>query len=223
MPAEIRRHEASNTNTSLSDRTSRKEGSLGAPGIVSQPETITPKSETVELGTTADKDDEPTDNKLESETIPAPMQRPTPESQPQPQSTPQPTSQPQPTPQVDTAAKEQLLLVQTIDQLQKKLELQAAEQGKLNAMLERLQSESQKRNDRADAANREALTMLEKRTAEVTELQLKLKSQQESMEKMELKSKESKDKRPEPDRVEAKKKEQNKGKGKKPDKPSGDA
>ena len=140
-----------------------------------------------------------------------------------PDSLPSPNRPPQPAVQIEIAAKEQLVLVQTIDQLQKKLEEQSAEQSKLNALLERMQSENQKRMERADAANREALTMLEKRTAEVTELQLKLKSQQDAMEKMELKAKESNDKRPEPSKAEARKKEQNKGKGKKPNKPSGDA
>ncbi len=210
---------SSNPNASLSEGTRRKEGTLGTPGIVPQPETITPKSATLGLGTAADKDAVPNVSKSESEnTLSPPLtQQPTPESQPTPNPLPQPVAQ------LDIAAREQFVLVQTIDQLQKKLEEQAAEQSKLNAMLERLQSENQKRMELADAANREALTMLEKRTAEVTELQLKLKSQQDAMEKMEWKAKESNDKRPEPSRAEAKKTEQNKGKGKKPNKPSVDA
>ena len=167
----------------------------------------------------AEKDVVPNVRQSDLETITSlvPTQQPAPESLPTPHPLPQPAAQ------IDIAAKEQLVLVQTIDQLQKKLEEQAAEQGKLNAMLEGLQSESQKRMERADAANREALTMLEKRTAEVTELQLKLKSQQDAMEKMEVKAKESNDKRPEPSKAQTKKKEQNKGKGKKPNKPFVDA
>ena len=225
MSAEVKGREISaqparsNSNARLNDGTRREEGSLGTPGIVTQPETITPKSATLGLGTAADKDMVPNVSKSESEnTLSPPLtQQPASESQPTPNSLPQPVAQ------LEIAAREQFVLVQTIDQLQKKLEEQAAEQSKLNAMLERLQSENQKRMERADAANREALTMLEKRTAEVTELQLKLKSQQDAMEKMELKSKESNDKRPESSKAEATKKEQNKGKGKKPTKPSGDA
>jgi len=74
-------------------------------------------------------------------------------------------------------------LEQTISQLQKKLEDEATEHVKLTAIIEKLQSESQKQMASADAANREVLTMLEKRTAEVTELQLKIKSQEEAKKK----------------------------------------
>gem|GEM_PF-2970446 len=120
----------------------------------------------------------------------------------------------QPKLQVDSPAKEQLALEQTISQLQKKLEDEETKQAKLTAKMERLQSDSQKQMERADAANREVLTMLETRTAEVTELQLKLKSQQEAMQRMKLGSKESQ--RGEPSKSEAKKKSPNKSKEKKP-------
>ncbi len=55
----------------------------------------------------------------------------------------------------------------------------AEESAKVN---EQLQTEWKKRIEQADAANREVLSLLEKRTAEVTELQLQLKSQQEALE-----------------------------------------
>ena len=134
-----------------------------------------------------------------------------PPSSPLPQLTQAVDSQPKP--QVDSVAKALLALEQTISKLQKKLEDEATEHAKLIAMTERLQSESQKQMVSADAANREVLTMLEKRTAEVTELQLKVKSQQEAIEKLELRSKEAE--RHDSSKPEAKKKA-NKSKEKKP-------
>ena len=53
----------------------------------------------------------------------------------------------------------------------------------LKVQLEQMQFEWKKRMEQADAAHKEVLTLLEKRTAEVTELQLQLKSQQEEMSK----------------------------------------
>jgi len=86
------------------------------------------------------------------------------------------------------------------DELAKKLasltterELLSRERTKLNAQLEELQSEWQKRMGLADSANKETLGMLEKRTAEVTELQLQLKAQKEALAKqksMDIKEKE---------------------------------
>lgn len=152
----------------------------------------------------------------EPENITASASKSDSESIPQSSPLPKPTQavENQPKPQVDSAAKEQLALEQTIGQLQTKIGEQTTEQAKLTTMIERLQSESQKQMALADAANREVLTMLEKRTAEVTELQLKIKSQQEAIEKMELRSKEAD--RQEPNKSEAKKKASNKSKGKKP-------
>ena len=149
------------------------------------------------------------------ETIKASASKSDSESIPQSSPLPQPiqTVESQPKPQVDSVAKEQLALEQTISQLQTKLEGEATQHAKLTAMIERLKSESEKQMASADAANGEVLTMLEKRTAEVTELQLKLKSQQEAVEKLELRSKEAE--RQKPRKSEAKKKA-NKSKEKKP-------
>ncbi len=87
----------------------------------------------------------------------------------------------------------------------------AKERENLKVQLEQTQFEWKKRIEQADAANKEVLMLLEKRTAEVTELQLQLKSQQEALSKAKQEA-ESKDK---PD---GKKKAPNKGK--KPAKPS---
>ncbi len=78
----------------------------------------------------------------------------------------------------------------------------AKERANLKNQLEKMQVEWKKRIEQADAANKEVLTLLEKRTAEVTELQLQLKSQQEAQSK---------------DKPDGKKKAPNKGK--KPAKP----
>ncbi len=96
----------------------------------------------------------------------------------------------------------------------KQLELEQAalerakESAKVNEQLEQLQTEWKKRIEQSDAANKEVLTLLERRTAEVTELQLQLKSQQEALEKAQQEA-QSKVK------PESKKKAPNKGKGKK--------
>ena len=74
-----------------------------------------------------------------------------------------------------------------------------------------MQFEWKKRIEQADAANKEVLTLLEKRTAEVTELQLQLKSQQEALSK----AKQQAQSKGKPDN---KRKAPNKGK--KPAKPS---
>ena len=58
----------------------------------------------------------------------------------------------------------------------KEQESLAKERKKMDAQLEQMQSKWQKRMELADATNKEALNMLEKRTAEVTELQLQLKA-----------------------------------------------
>ncbi len=78
----------------------------------------------------------------------------------------------------------------------------AKERANLKNQLEQMQVEWKKRIEQADAANKEVLTLLEKRTAEVTELQLQLKSQREAQSK---------------DKPDGKKKAPNKGK--KPAKP----
>ena len=87
----------------------------------------------------------------------------------------------------------------------------AKERENLKVQLEQMQFEWKKRLEQADAANKEVLTLLEKRTAEVTDLQLQLKSQREALTKAKQES-QSKNK------PEAKKKVPNKGK--KPAKPS---
>lgn len=201
---------ASDSHAALGDAARPIQNAIGTPGIGLPPEVVTPRSDSpvIEVDLSVLR----SEPKQIPEIIPTPLATPSVAEQ-------QPV--PQPVPQVDAAAKEQQQLVQTIEELQKKLEQQAMEQTKLNTLLERMQSESQKQMERADAANRETLTMLEKRTAEVTELQLKLKSQRDAMEKMELRSKESDEKRHEPSKPEAKKKDSNKSKGKKPEKPSG--
>ena len=141
--------------------------------------------------------------------------------------------------QLDSAS-ELVQLQQVKEQLQRQLEVQAAdltkkqivaeeataqeknkamslerelakERENLKIQLEQMQFEWKKRIEQADAANKEALTLLEKRTAEVTELQLQLKSQQEAISKAKQEA-QSKDK---PD---GKRKAPNKGK--KPSKPS---
>lgn len=138
------------------------------------------------------------------------------------------------------SASELIQLQQTKEQLQKQLVEQAADlakkqivaeevaaQEKNKAMnlerelakerenskvqLEQMQFEWQKRIEQADAANKEVLTLLEKRTAEVTELRSQLKSQQEAMSKAKQES-------PSKDKPDSKRKAPNKGK--KPDKPS---
>ncbi len=73
----------------------------------------------------------------------------------------------------------------------KEQETLAKERKKMDAQLEQMQSEWQKRMELADATNKEALNMLEKRTAEVTELQLQLKAQKEANAKMSLEPKET--------------------------------
>jgi hypothetical protein len=109
---------------------------------------------------------------------------------------------------VDSAA-EQSELKQKLDKLQKQLEEQASEfaarqtqleaevtsrkqafaemQQQLtekatnwNSQMEQFQSESKKRLEQSEAAGREALSLLEKRTAEVTELQILLKNQEKA-------------------------------------------
>ena len=87
----------------------------------------------------------------------------------------------------------------------------AKERENLKVQLEQMQFEWKKRLEQANAANKEVLTLLEKRTAEVTELQLQLKSQQEALSKAKQEA-QSKDK---PD---IKRKAPNRGK--KPAKPS---
>ncbi len=82
------------------------------------------------------------------------------------------------------------------------------ESAKVSKDLAQLQIVWEKRIAEADAANKEVLTLLEKRTAEVTELQLQLKSQQEALEK----AREEASSKVKP---ETKKKAPNKGKGKK--------
>jgi len=132
------------------------------------------------------------------------------------------------------SASELIQLQQTKEQLQKQLVEQAADlakkqivaeevaaQEKNKAMnlerelakerenskvqLEQMQFEWQKRIEQADAANKEVLTLLEKRTAEVTELRSQLKSQQEAMSKAKQES-------PSKDKPDSKRKAPNKGK-----------
>lgn len=138
--------------------------------------------------------------------------------------------------------KEQLQLKQTVEQLQKQLEEQTAaftkkqveseqassekinsliaereevesERSKLKNQLVQTQAEWQNQLNKANAAQKEALTLLETRTAEVTELQLQLKSQQEANAQLESRLNDSKINEK---RESKKKKEPNKGKKKKP-------
>ena len=138
------------------------------------------------------------------------------------------------------SANELVQLQQTKEQLQRQLEEQAADLAKkqivaeeiaaqeknramslerelakeresLKVQLEQMQFEWKKRIEQADAANKEVLTLLEKRTAEVNELQLQLKSQQEALSK----AKQEAQSKGKPDN---KRKAPNKGK--KPAKPS---
>lgn len=138
--------------------------------------------------------------------------------------------------------KEQLQLKQTVEQLQKQMEEQTAsfakkqveseqlsaekikslisereaidgERSKLKNQLVQTQADWQIQLEKANAAQKEALTLLETRTAEVTELQLQLKSQQEAKAKQESQSNDSKVKKK---RESKKKKEPNKGKTRKP-------
>ncbi len=107
--------------------------------------------------------------------------------------------------------------------MQQQLEQKAI---KLNSQLESFQSESKKRLDQSEAASKEVLAMLEKRTAEVTELQLQLKAKQEASVKAEQELAEAKEaltkasptteKRSSSDKPEGKRKQQNKGKKAKP-------
>ena len=89
----------------------------------------------------------------------------------------------------------------------------AKERTQLRDQLDQVQVEWKKRMEQADAANREALTLLEKRTAEVSALQLQLKSQQEAFAK-------SQQDKPSKDNSDSKKKAPIKGKekAKKPEK-----
>ena len=73
----------------------------------------------------------------------------------------------------------------------KEQESLAKERKKMDAQLEQMQSKWQKRMELADATNKEALNMLEKRTAEVTELQMQLKAQKEATAKMSMEPKET--------------------------------
>ncbi len=102
----------------------------------------------------------------------------------------------------------------------------AKERAIMRAQLEQLQADWQKRMELADAANKEALSMLEKRTAEVTELQLQLKLQKEAVAKS--KSDDAKGSNADPTKPavkkkpESKKRDQSKGKDedKKPNNPT---
>ena len=107
------------------------------------------------------------------------------------------------------SSKEQLQLKQTVEQLEKQLEEKTtaftkkqfesehatatkiniliaereaveSERSKLKNQLVQTQAEWQNQLDKANAAQKEALMLLETRTAEVTELQLQLKSQLEA-------------------------------------------
>jgi hypothetical protein len=71
---------------------------------------------------------------------------------------------------------------QAIWEMQQQLEQKAI---KLDSQMELIQSESKKRLEQSEAANNEVLAMLEKRTAEVTELQLQLAAQKDAGEKVE--------------------------------------
>lgn len=125
-----------------------------------------------------------------------------------------------PSPKSEVIAAEQEAMVQLQKRLneqaaelaKKQLELEQAaalerakESAKVSEQLEQLQTEWKKRIEQADAANREVLSLLEKRTAEVTELQLQLKSQQEALEKAQQEA-------PSKVKPESKKKAPNKGK-----------
>ena len=83
-----------------------------------------------------------------------------------------PNPQPKPPTEPITAAPTQVDSVNELVQLQQ-----------TKVQLEQMQFEWKKRIEQADAANKEVLTLLEKRTAEVTELQLQLKSQQDALTK----------------------------------------
>ena len=140
------------------------------------------------------------------------------------------------------SSKEQLQLKQTIEQLQKQLEEKTtaftkkqfesehatakkiniliaereaveSERSKLKNQLVQTQAEWQNQLDKANAAQKEALMLLETRTAEVTELQLQLKSQLEANAKQEYQSNDSKEKE---EGKSKKRKEPNKGKKRKP-------
>ncbi len=79
---------------------------------------------------------------------------------------------------------------------------------KMDAQWEQMQLEWQKRMELADAANKETLALLEKRTAEVTELQTLLNAQRETLAKLQS---ELNEKKSEPDRPnKSKKTESNK-------------
>ncbi len=111
-----------------------------------------------------------------------------------------PNPQPKPPTEPITAAP---TLVHSVNEL---VQLQQAK-----VQLEQMQFEWKKRIEQADAANKEVLTLLEKRTAEVTELQLQLKSQQEALSKAKQEAQSI-------DKPDSKRKAPNKGK--KPAKPS---
>ena len=116
--------------------------------------------------------------------------------------------------EADVSAKKQ-----SIVDMQQQLEQKAF---KLNSQLELFQSESKKQLDQSEAASKEALAMLEKRTAEVTELQLQLKAQEEANVKAEkelaaakealTKASAATERRSSSNKSDSKKKQQNKGK-----------
>ncbi len=120
--------------------------------------------------------------------------------------------------EADVSAKKQ-----AIGEMHQQLEQKAI---KLNSQLELFQSESKKRLEQTEAASKEALAMLEKRTAEVTELQLQLKEKQEAIVKTEqelvsvkealAKASSATEKHSSSGKPESKKKQQNKGKKENP-------
>ncbi len=118
--------------------------------------------------------------------------------------------------QVKKQADGELATSKKIEVLNEEREDLAAQRTKLNTQIKQMQADWNEQKEKAEVDHREAMEMLEKRTAEVTELEQQLKLLRKANEKLESQSKEAKDKSSDSDKPKSKKLKRGKGNRKEP-------
>ena len=118
--------------------------------------------------------------------------------------------------QVKKQADGEIAASKKIEVLNEEREDLAAQRTKLNTQIRQMQADWNEQKEKAEVDLREAMEMLEKRSAEVTELEQQLKLLRKANEKLESQSKEAKDKSSDSDKPKSKKLKRGKGNRKEP-------